>query len=103
MRLKGERGVALGMVILIAVVFSIAAFTVLIVVLSQARVAAFYKKRVKAQYVAEAGAVWAMQQLWVNPAFCGPGSVTLNGQTATVTVSNCGVGNTQTVKSKVTY
>jgi hypothetical protein len=66
----GQRGAALGMVVLVAVCFSIAAFTALILALSRTRTKDFYKRRVVAHYAAEAGLVWAMQRLWADPSEC---------------------------------
>lgn len=76
---QGERGAALGMVVVIAVCFSIAAFTALILALSRTRTKDFYKRRVVAHYAAEAGLVWAMQRLWVDSSECfhGPNDFTV--------------------------
>ncbi len=65
---KNERGIALGIVILTAVVFAVAAFAVLTMALSRMQVSSTVgARRLKATYAAEAGLVWAMQQLWENP------------------------------------
>lgn len=61
-----ERGVALGIVILSAIVFSVAAFAVLTMSLSRAQTAELTEDRLRARYAAEAALVWAMQRLWVD-------------------------------------
>ena len=99
--IRSQRGVALGMVVLVAVCFSIAVFTALVLALSRAKQKDFYKRRARAQYVAEAGLVWAMEQLWVDQTYCGiPPLPTMNGLTATITVTNCS-GTNHTVSSTV--
>lgn len=64
---SGERGIALGVVIITAIVFSIAAFGVLALSMGGAQRAGSYARRLQARYAAEAGLVWAMQRLWANP------------------------------------
>jgi len=110
---REQRGAALAMVLAVAVCFSIAAFTALILALSRPRTKDFYKRRAVAQYAAEAGLVWAMQRLWNEagtpyPPGCpvggtGTDTVTVNGVPSTITVTNCGAGRNHTVKSKVTF
>ncbi len=102
--MNNRRGMALGVVILSAVVFSIAAFVMLTMAMSQARLRNLSERRFRAKYVAEAGLVWAMEQLWANPAYCGvPDPPALQGLNADVTVTNCGTGVDQAVNSKVVY
>ncbi|MBI4323625.1 MAG: hypothetical protein HY596_05060, partial [Candidatus Omnitrophica bacterium] len=60
--------------------------------------------RLKAQYAAEAGLVWAMQRLWQDQAYCGaPDPPVINGLNVDVTVTSCGAGNTHTLSAKVLY
>lgn len=103
--LREQRGAALAMVVLVAVCFSIAAFTALILALSRARTKDFYKRRAVAQYAAEAGLVWATQRLWADGTYCGvPGPPPINGLTVTITVSPpCVPGVNHTLSSKVTF
>ena len=99
--ISNQRGMALGMAVLVAVCFSIAAFTALVLALSRAKQKDFYKRRARAQYVAEAGLVWAMERLWVDQTYCDiPAPPTMNGLAATITVTNCG-GVNHTVSSTV--
>ncbi len=100
-----ERGAILAIVIMAAVVFAIAAFALLTITLSSRKQARdVHQQRVRAHYAAEAGLVWAMQRLWVNPAYCGsPGPPQIDGMTVTVTVSNCGAGNVHTLQATVSY
>ena len=99
--LRQERGAALGMVVLVAVCFSIAAFTALVLALSRVRQKDFYKRRAIAQYAAEASLVWAMQQLWVDDAYCGGSGPTVSGLTPTITVTSCIPGSSRTIQSTV--
>ena len=63
-----ERGVALGAVIMTAVVFSVAAVAALTMVLSRANLLKFAdESRLRARFAAEAGLVWAAQQLFEDP------------------------------------
>ena len=102
---KSEQGVVLGMVIIAAIVFSIAAYAMLSVAMShRQRVKEFDVDRLRARYAAEAGLVWAQEQLWANPAFCGgaPPFNPINGLNVAVAVSNCG-GPTHQLTASVTY
>ena len=57
----------MGLVILMALVFSVAAYAVLFMVMSLKQRAGYHEHNLRARYAAEAGMVWAMQQLWINP------------------------------------
>jgi len=75
-----KRGAALGLVLAVAALFSIAVFVALVMVLSARQHSTeFYEQRLRARYAAESGIVWAMQQLWVDPSECfhGPGDFTV--------------------------
>lgn len=75
-----ERGMALGIVIFSAIVFSVASFAVLNVAMSRAQTSTFQEGRVRARYAAEAGLVWARERLWADPGFpnfCIPGGFSL--------------------------
>jgi len=101
---KNERGIALGIVILTAVVFSVAAFAVLTLTLGGTQRSSASEQRLRAQYAAEAGLVWAMQRLWANPNYCGaPDPPAIGGINVDVTVTNCGAGNTHTISAKAAY
>ena len=99
-----ERGVALGMVIVMALIFAVAAFGVMTLSVSRSQTSALQAHRLKAQYAAEAGLVWGMQRLWRDQTYCGETDPpTLNGLNVDVTVTNCGPGNTHTLSAKVLY
>ncbi|MBI4322761.1 MAG: hypothetical protein HY596_00620 [Candidatus Omnitrophica bacterium] len=99
-----ERGVALGMVIVMALIFAVAAFGVMTLSVSRSQTSGLQAHRLKAQYAAEAGLVWAMQRLWQDQAYCGEQDPPpINGLTVDVTVTNCGPGNTHTLSAKVLY
>ena len=67
-----ERGMVLGIVVVMALVFSAAAFAALNVALSRSRRPGVFsnERYLRARYAAEAGVVWATQQLWGNPTEC---------------------------------
>jgi len=68
MCISRERGAALGLVIITAVVFAVAAFAALTMALSRAQVAnTIGPERLRSNYAAEAGLVWAMERLWADP------------------------------------
>jgi hypothetical protein len=100
---RNQHGIALGLVIIIAMMVSIAAFGVLMMGVTNARTGGLSQDRLAARYAAEGGVVWAMQKLYANPNFCGTQGVPVGALTATVTVSSCGAGNTQKIQSKVSY
>ena len=106
-RAHTERGIVLGIVIITAVIFSIAAYAMLFVAMShRQRIKEFDVDRLRARYAAEAGLVWAQEQLWDDPPppFCGgvPPFSPINGLNVTVAVSNCG-GPTHQLRASVTY
>lgn len=67
LRSSNERGVALGAVIIMSVLIAIGAFGVMLVATSRGQTSAMHADRLRAKYAAEAGMVWAMQQLWRDP------------------------------------
>lgn len=98
-----ERGAVLGIVMLVALVATIASYAMLEVAVSRARQARFYRDRLPSRYAAEAAIVWAQQQLWTDSLFCG-GTHTVGGVPVQVTVTNCGgVGNAHVLSAKVIY
>ena len=118
-----ERGMALGIVLMASIVFSIAAYGVLTMAVSRAQQEDFLgDRRIRAHMAAEAGLVYAMQKLWADPNYpnpcCGGGC---SGSTKTdtwpldtdgvggtdttidISVANCGAGNTHTLSAQVVY
>jgi len=94
--MRNKRGAALGIAIIAALITGIAAYTILIVAMSQARQSGFTGARAKARYAAEAALVWAHQQLSLNPNTTFPItrpffgiSVTLTTVPATCSTSSC--------------
>ncbi len=69
---RGRPGIALGVVILTATIFSVAAYAVLAIAIGLRARIDFSKRNVRARYAAEAGMVWGMQQLWANPTWASP-------------------------------
>ncbi len=101
---RHERGAILGIVLLSSLVFSVASLAVLTMASSRAQATHRDATKLRARYAAEAGLVWAMERLWVNPAYCGvPDPPPINGLTVDVNVTNCGTGNNQAVTATVTY
>jgi hypothetical protein len=112
MRIQGERGVVLGIILITAVIFGIAAFGLLSFAVNQAGQANFVgEDRIRARYTAESALVWAMQELWANPADCAFGPYIFdtnddgtNDTTATVTAAPCPApGVLSTLKAQVTF
>ena len=108
--LLNDRGIALGVVLMTAVIFSVAAFAVLTMALSgQQRLKVLSKDHLSAQYAAEAGVVWVMQRLWNDPTYCANNTPLpsppnpINGLTVNVTVTNCGANNPHQINAKVIY
>ena len=115
----------MAMVLVTAVIFSIAAFGALTMAVSRARQANYVSEdRIRARYAAEAGLVWAMQQLWANPATfpnvcCNAGCAgtkqsaswpidtdgggPLPATNVDVAVDNCGPDRLHTLSAKVTF
>ncbi len=108
---RSDRGaVVLTFAIGTAFVCAIAAFTVLIMAVSNARHARSTRERVKARYLAEAAQVYAREQLWMNPAYCPGAPVMLdtNGDgltdtPVTITVTACGANNKHQIVTNVTF
>lgn len=87
-----------------AFVFGITAFAVLVTGMNRLQTARRTRDRALARYAAEAGLVFAMEQLWDTPAYCGvPDPPSMNGYAIDVTVTSCGAGNAHTVSAAVTY
>lgn len=64
-------GVAMGLVLVSALVFAIAAFGAMTMAMSRLQQEQFLgEDRMRASYAAEAGLVWAMQRLWESPTEC---------------------------------
>ena len=104
-----ERGMVLGIVLLSSIVFSIASLAMFTLAMSHTQASHHETEKLRARYAAEAGLVRAMEKLWNDPAYCGEAwSIDTNGDgtaetTMTITVTNCGAGNTRTISAKVTY
>ena len=100
-----ERGaIVLGMTILTAILAAIASFAVLQLAIAYSLQGRFFVNRTPYRYAAEAGLVWAQEQLWNNPAYCGaPDPPVINGVTVDVTVTNCGAGNSHTITANAVY
>ncbi len=112
MRNQGERGVVLGMVLITSIIFGIAAFGLLSLAMNPGQAIFAGEGRTRARYAAEAGLVFAMQRLWVNPTNCAtlsppPLDTDDNGipdTTVTVTAVPCpGPGVVSTLQAKVTF
>ena len=100
------RGMILGMVIMMAVIGSIASYGVLQIAVNQSLHARFHGERTRARYAAEAGIVWAQQQLWNDPTYCGdpdPPPAQFDGIVVDVIVSPPCVPGSHTISAKVVY
>lgn len=113
-----QRGAALVAVIATALIASVAVFGALMLAMSHSKSAKLHQDRLVAQYAAEAGVVWAQQQLWDEQAFWSDpahpcpvegGALVLMDQPlqgvrpVTITITNCGVGNPHNITAQVSY
>ena len=91
--MMGKRGLALAMVIMAALLTAIAAYAILLVATSQAKQGRFNVDRTRTRHAAEAGLVWAHQQLLTDP-YWTPGAaphVTIDGFGIEIMLPSCGV------------
>lgn len=104
-QLCNTRGaIVLSMTIIVALLCAIACLAVLQLAIGYARQGRFFINRTPYRFATEAGIVWAQEQLWANPAYCGnPDPPVINGVTVDVAVTNCGAGNVHTISAKATY
>jgi len=102
-----EKGIIFGLVIASAFVFSVAAFMVLTMTHARFQRVGFETQRLKAHYAAEAGLVWAMQQLWVTPTWSSGAGTDLTIETYPVDVTIAACSQTpcedRTLKAKVSF
>ena len=66
-RIDNQRGSAIWVTLGVAIVCAVAAYGALFTAQSVARRTQFHQERTRARYAAEAGYVWAMDQLWSFP------------------------------------
>ena len=108
-RLINERGGLFGFALIMALVFSISAYSVLFVASSQARQGGALGARSRARYAAEAGIIIAKESLWSNPGYCtGNPTIDTNGDGVDDTVVNvsvipCGAGIAHEIRAQVVY
>ena len=112
-RSEQESGFALVAVIVTALIASVASFGALLLAMSHAQTGAAQVDRLRAQYAAEAGLVWAQQHLWADPDYPNctvPGATMIRNnekiglaRPVTITVTNCGAGNAHRLQAKVSY
>ena len=108
----GKRGLALAMVIMAALLAAIAVYAMLLVATSQAKQGRFNVDRSRGRYAAEAGLVWAQQQLLKDP-YWPPSNnpnpfTTIDGLRVDITILACGVTPpvrcpSRKLAAKVTY
>ncbi len=87
-----QRGTSLTIVIAMALLASIAAYAILIVATGAARRGGAFQRHAVARYSAEAGIVWAMQRLELQPTMsfaAGNTDLTVNGAAIDVIVPAC--------------
>lgn len=110
---RTEQGAALVVAVLTALLSAIAVYTVMVLALSQARQAQFFRERLVARNAAEAGVVWAQQWLWVHPDDCGvpdpppasfdPVPVSVGVDVTDAGGPGCTPGSPKTIKATVSY
>ncbi|MBI4340652.1 MAG: hypothetical protein HY598_00040 [Candidatus Omnitrophica bacterium] len=76
-RFENEQGAVLVVVTAAALVCSALAYGALYLTVAKTRRAHALKERAQVRYAAEAAMVWAMQQLWNDPAWSAPGGIDL--------------------------
>ena len=106
--MSSERGMILAVTMMMALVASIVLYGVLQLAVSQGRQGRFFRSRTTARYLAEAGMVLAYERLQANPFYCpvAPELVDTTGDgvgdtPVTITVTNCGAGNTHEIRVSV--
>ena len=123
-RSRHSRGIALLIVLISALIFSITALGVLALAVNRGRQITFVSEaRIRARFAAEAGLVWATQRLWNNPTkfpspCCNVGCAGtpqkvswpidtnadgVNDETVDITVTNCGGDRFHTLSAKVIF
>ncbi len=101
---RGERGAVLMAALISALLSSIASYLVLQLAIAQGRQAKFHREHVEARHAAEAGLVFAYEQLVNDSAYCGaPDPPPMGTLTVDVTVAPCGGLAPRTVSAKVIY
>lgn len=106
-----QRGSAMAVILVGALVASMAAYSVLLMTTAQSHQAQFTRKRMQTRYLVEAGYVLASQKLLADPNYCGNTEfIDTNGDgpaapdpTVTITVTNCGPGNTHQIDVTANY
>ena len=98
--IRNVRGNVLLVAILTATVSAIVSYSVLYIATTQGRQGRFQRERTRVRNAAEAGVVYAQQQLWQNASYAG-GTITINGIQVAVTVTNPGAGNAHEIQAEV--
>lgn len=119
-----ERGLALGVVLIMTILFSVAAYGIVAFTQGGVQRSAVNVDRLRARYAAEAGLVYASQRLWIDPnypaACCAPAGgcqgatqtdtrpldTDGNGTNETnvlITVTNCGANRQHAITARVVY
>lgn len=103
-----DRGAILAITMMMALVASIVSYGVLQLAVSQGRQGRFFRSQTTARYLAEAGMVLAQERLRADPNYCPTAPELLDttgdgvGDTpVTITVTNCGAGNTHEIRVSV--
>ena len=94
-RMKNERGLALAMVIMAALLAAIAAYAMLLAATSQATQGRFTVDHARTRYAAEAALVWAQQQLLADPTWSSAqgADVTIDGVSVDIIIPSCPTGS----------
>lgn len=102
--MQNQRGMALILATVVALICAAGTYAMLMMATSQARWSVAVTQHEQARYLSEAGVIWATQRIWQDPAFCtgGPQLIPLAGASVEVTVTNCALGPHQ-IHSRVVY
>ena len=105
-----QRGAALGLVMVMAIVIATAIYGLLMMATSHARQAAFSSAALRARYASDAGMVWAYERLREDPTYCaGVGDAgdldppPIGGLAVDVVITDCGTANPKIAATTVDF
>ena len=86
-----NRGIVLSAVLILSIIFGLAAYADLMLAMNVSKKRKFWKERMNARYAAEAGVVYAKQIIWIDKRWASPEGVDfyLNGFGVDVVVPAC--------------
>lgn len=125
--LKSNKGMILGIALILAAIFALVSYANLALAVAQAEQAQFWRERPAARYAAEAGVIIVKERLWLNPNYGGGPSAKTNcpvlgsnrtwteqvdsdgagigpdDLSVTITLTNCGQDRRHNISAQVLY